>query len=161
MRRTLDDAVEPPRRKQDQRQREEVAFPFGRSCLTRVFGSRLVWRQPGWKSSRFSPPPGPVWHGIFWRLSGAHRLRFLSCDSASPETRKHGYAVNPGLIAEGGWGAGAALFDEYGRPAWVLSLTGIESRFGTSRRPELGRLLLEQAHVITKKLRNRSTVGRR
>ena len=77
------------------------------------------------------------------------------------ETRQHGYAVNPGLIVEGSWGMGAAVFDEYGRPSWALSLTGIESRFGTSRRPELGRLLLEQAHVITKKLRNRSTVGRR
>lgn len=46
---------------------------------------------------------------------------------------------------------GAAVFDEYGRPAWALGLTGIESRFSTSCRPEMSRLLLEQAHVITKK----------
>ena len=56
---------------------------------------------------------------------------------------------------------GAAMLDEYGRPAWALSLTGVESRFATSRRSELSRLLLEQVHVITKKLRNRSTGGRR
>ena len=73
-------------------------------------------------------------------------------------TRRRG---QPSLIVEGGWGMEAAMFGEYGRPAWALSPTGIESRFSTSRRPELGRLLLEQAHVITKKLGNRSTVGRR
>ena len=160
MQRTLDDAVESPPRKQNERQQERVAFPFGRSCFTRVFGSHLVWPQPGWQFYRSSPPLGPNWHGICWRLRGAHRLQFPSCDCASPETRQHGYAVNPGLIVEGGCGMEAAMFDEYGRPAWVLSLTGIESRFSTSCRPGLSRLLLEQADVITKK-RNRSTVGRR
>ena len=49
------------------------------------------------------------------------------------------------------------MFDEYGRPAWALGITEIESRFSTSRRPGLSWLLLEQAHVITKKLRNRSS----
>ena len=69
------------------------------------------------------------------------------------ETRARGYAVNPGLIVEGSWGMGAAVFDRSGQPAWALSLTGIESRFGPDRRPELGRLLLEHAHRISQGLK--------
>src|SRR5690606_23375310 len=43
-------------------------------------------------------------------------------------TRADGWAVNPGLLVEGSWGMGAAVFDTTGRPAWALSLTGIEQR---------------------------------
>lgn len=68
------------------------------------------------------------------------------------ETRSTGYAVNPGLIVEGSWGMAAAVFDVSGQPAWALSLTGIEPRFSVERRPELGRLLLEHAHVLTQRL---------
>ena len=72
---------------------------------------------------------------------------------ASRETRSAGYAVNPGLIVEGSWGMGAAVFDRAGPPAWALSLTGVESRFRDDRRPELGRLLLDRAHRLTQVLR--------
>ncbi|MBO1900411.1 IclR family transcriptional regulator [Leucobacter weissii] len=68
------------------------------------------------------------------------------------ETRRLGYAVNPGLVVEGSWGMGAAVFDASGQPAWALSLTGIESRFSADRRPELGRLLLDHAHRLTRRL---------
>jgi DNA-binding IclR family transcriptional regulator len=68
------------------------------------------------------------------------------------ETRARGYAVNPGLIVEGSWGMGAAVFDRAGQPAWALSLTGVESRFGPDRVPELGRLLLEHAHRVSQRL---------
>jgi DNA-binding IclR family transcriptional regulator len=66
------------------------------------------------------------------------------------ETKEAGYATNPGLIVQGSWGMGAAVFDRDGLPAWALSLTGVESRFGAERRPELGRLLLDQAHRLTR-----------
>ncbi|MFI8411058.1 IclR family transcriptional regulator [Paeniglutamicibacter gangotriensis] len=69
------------------------------------------------------------------------------------ETRERGWAVNPGLIVEGSWGVGAAVFDTAGQPAWALSLTGIESRFAPERREEMGRLLMHHAHELTKKLR--------
>jgi DNA-binding IclR family transcriptional regulator len=69
------------------------------------------------------------------------------------DTRRNGYAVNPGLILEGSWGMGAAVFDPNGRPAWALSLTGIEQRFRPERQEFLGRLLLEEAHRITQQLR--------
>lgn len=68
------------------------------------------------------------------------------------ETRSRGYAVNPGLIVEGSWGMGAAVFDRAGQPAWALSITGVESRFGAHRQPELGRLLLGHAHRVSRRL---------
>jgi DNA-binding IclR family transcriptional regulator len=65
-------------------------------------------------------------------------------------TRKTGYAVNPGLIVDGSWGLGAAVFNGAGQPAWALSLTGVESRFRADRQHQLGRLLLRKAHQLTK-----------
>lgn len=71
------------------------------------------------------------------------------------ETRTVGWAVNPGLIVEGSWGMGAAVFDHAGEPMGALSLTGIEQRFGPERRAELGPLLLRAAHELTLALRSR------
>ncbi|SEN38359.1 transcriptional regulator, IclR family [Cryobacterium luteum] len=67
-------------------------------------------------------------------------------------TRETGYAVNPGLILEGSWGMGAAIFDRSGRPGWALSLTGIEPRFKPERQKVLGQLLLDEASRITQTL---------
>ncbi|GAB3199959.1 IclR family transcriptional regulator [Nocardioides hungaricus] len=69
------------------------------------------------------------------------------------ETRAAGYSLNPGLIVEGSWGMGAAVFDADERPLGALSLTGIEQRFGAARRRELGPLLLRAAHELTRSLR--------
>lgn len=63
--------------------------------------------------------------------------------------REDGWALNPGLIVEGSWGMGAAVFDDRGAPAWALSLTGIEHRFAPARQRELGELLLREAHALT------------
>lgn len=68
------------------------------------------------------------------------------------ETRDRGYAVNPGLIVEGSWGLGAAVFDQAGRPEWALSLTGVAFRFGPDRLPTLGRTLLAHAHQLTTRI---------
>ncbi len=68
-------------------------------------------------------------------------------------TRNAGYSLNPGRILEGSWGMGAAVFDAQEQPAWALSITGIESRFREDRRPALGRLLLEEAHRLTQRMR--------
>ncbi|MCD6640399.1 MAG: IclR family transcriptional regulator [Nocardioides sp.] len=68
-------------------------------------------------------------------------------------TRRRGYAVNPGLIVEGSWGMAAAVFDAEDRPQWALSLTGIEQRFTPARQHEMGSLLLEAAHELTRALR--------
>lgn len=71
------------------------------------------------------------------------------------QTRLAGYAVNPGLLVEGSWGMGAAVFDRQGSPMWALSITGVESRFREERRAELGKLLLEQAHRLTQVITDR------
>lgn len=70
------------------------------------------------------------------------------------DTRRLGYAVNPGLIVKGSWGMGAAVFDTDDRPGWALSLTGVEQRFSAVRRRELGPLLLREAHGLSKLLRS-------
>ena len=67
-------------------------------------------------------------------------------------TRVTGYAVNPGLVVEGSWGIGAAVFDYNCRPRWALSLTGVESRFDARRTARLGRLLLQSAHLLTQRM---------
>ncbi|WP_341957232.1 IclR family transcriptional regulator [Microbacterium sp. LWH13-1.2] len=68
------------------------------------------------------------------------------------ETKERGYAVNPGLIVEGSWGLGAAVFDRSGRPEWALSLTGVGFRFGPDRIADLGRTLLAHAHQLSARI---------
>ena len=68
-------------------------------------------------------------------------------------TRQSGYSVNPGLIVEGSWGMAAVIFDENDNPSWALTITGVEHRFRAERQAELGALLLEQAHLVSQKLR--------
>lgn len=71
------------------------------------------------------------------------------------ETKERGYAINPGLIVEGSWGLGAAVFDRAGRPEWALSLTGVEFRFGPDRIADLGRTLLAHAHQLSNRIATR------
>ncbi|TNC27859.1 IclR family transcriptional regulator [Amycolatopsis alkalitolerans] len=68
------------------------------------------------------------------------------------QTRELGYSVNPGLVVEGSWGMAAAVFGRSGEPDWALTLTGVESRFRADRRPELGALLLKEAHALTNRV---------
>lgn len=79
-----------------------------------------------------------------------HRERPLRTRIA--ETKERGYAVNPGLIVEGSWGLGAAVFDRSGRPEWALSLTGVGFRFGPDRINDLGRTLLAHAHQLSARI---------
>lgn len=71
------------------------------------------------------------------------------------ETKERGYAINPGLIVEGSWGIGAAVFDRAGRPEWALSLTGVEFRFGPDRIADLGRTLMAHAHQLSNRIATR------
>lgn len=90
------------------------------------------------------------WDGHAGPFAAAHTGEIVRANLA--KTRQAGYAVNPGLVLEGSWGMGAAVFDHAGRPAWALSLTGIEPRFRAERQEVLGRLLMEEAHRITVQL---------
>ncbi|QNA92475.1 MULTISPECIES: IclR family transcriptional regulator [unclassified Microbacterium] len=84
------------------------------------------------------------------RWGRSHRRSALRTRLA--ETKERGYAVNPGLIVEGSWGIGAAVFDRSGRPEWALSLTGVEFRFGPDRMADLGRTLLAHAHQLSARI---------
>ncbi|MFF7334505.1 IclR family transcriptional regulator [Streptomyces sp. NPDC090306] len=70
-------------------------------------------------------------------------------------TRRDGYAVNPGLVVNGSWGIGAAVFDPRGNPRFALSITGIEARLAPPRLHRLGTLLLQEAHGLTTRLAER------
>ena len=72
------------------------------------------------------------------------------------QTRISGYAVNPGLVVEGSWGIGAAVFNALGQPQWALSLTGVEARFDGARTRLLGETLLRAAHALTQRLQRKS-----
>ncbi len=118
-----------------------IRFPLGVASAGLVILSHLSDRDVDAYFSRVRPESG-------WGLSHAEpaiRARIAA-------TRRHGYAVNPGLIVEGSWGVGAAVFDRSGRPAWALSLTGVETRFKPERHHELGTLLLDQAHLLSGRL---------
>lgn len=88
--------------------------------------------------------------GTTW--GGSHEERRLRIRLA--ETKERGYAINPGLIVEGSWGIGAAVFDRAGRAEWALSLTGVEFRFGPDRMAQLGRTLLAHAHELSARISN-------
>lgn len=93
------------------------------------------------------------WADHAGRFADGHTVEVVRANLA--RTRQTGYSVNPGLVLEGSWGMGAAVFDQAGRPAWALSLTGIEPRFRGDRQELLGRLLLEEAHRMSATLSGR------
>jgi DNA-binding IclR family transcriptional regulator len=68
------------------------------------------------------------------------------------ETQAQGYSLNPGLIVEGSYGLGAAVFTRAGHPQWALSLTGVQFRFTPERVEKLGRILLSHAHQLTARI---------
>jgi DNA-binding IclR family transcriptional regulator len=70
-------------------------------------------------------------------------------------TQIDGYCVNPGLLVEGSWGIGAAVFDALGKPRWALSLTGVQARMDGERQGKLGEILLRAAHVLSQRLAKR------
>jgi DNA-binding IclR family transcriptional regulator len=98
------------------------------------------------------------WQAHAGTFAAAHTPEVVRANLA--RTQLKGYSVNPGLVLEGSWGMGAAVFDRSGRPAWALSLTGIEPRFKPERQAELGALLMAEAHRITQQLGGGAEKGR-
>lgn len=123
---------------------EGKRFPLG---IASAGAAILAFQPDEWIDRYLDRAPLEAEHGAA-HAPAAVRARIA-------ETRRLGYTVNPGLIVEGSWGVGAAVFDPAGKPAWALSLTGIESRFTPARRAELGRLLMQHAHRLTERLRGR------
>ena len=121
---------------------EGVRFPLGVASAGRAILSFLPDHDVDAYLERH-PELGEQWG----RAHAERRLR-----TRLSETKARGYAVNPGLIVEGSWGMGAAVFDREGRPEWALSLTGVEFRFGPDRIAALGRTLLAHAHELSARI---------
>jgi DNA-binding IclR family transcriptional regulator len=135
--------------------REEGSFPIRSFVLSEGVRFPLGVASAGLAILAFLPPHDvdayferhPGLADSWGAAHGQARLRARLRD-----THERGYAVNPGLIVEGSWGLGAAVFTREGHPQWALSLTGVEFRFGPDRLPELGRTLLAHAHQLTTRI---------
>ncbi|MDN3495766.1 IclR family transcriptional regulator [Planococcus sp. APC 4015] len=135
--------------------REEGSFPIRSFVLSEGVRFPLGVASAGLAILAFLPPhdvdayferhPG---FAAEWGASHAEpRLR-----ARLRETTERGYALNSGLIVEGSYGLGAAVFTREGHPQWALSLTGVQFRFGPDRLAELGRTLLAHAHQLTSRI---------
>ncbi len=132
--------------------REEGSFPIRSSVLTEGIRFPLGVASAGLAILSFLPSHDVDAYfernpGVSQRFGAAHGEARLRRRIA--ETRERGYALNPGLIVEGSWGVGAAVFARDGHPQWALSITGVEFRFGPDRLADLGRTLLAHAHQLT------------
>ncbi|MDN5568460.1 MAG: IclR family transcriptional regulator [Paracoccus sp. (in: a-proteobacteria)] len=75
-------------------------------------------------------------------------------------TRADGVALNPGLVIDGSWGLGIALYHPDGRLAGALSVAAVEARMRPDRLPELTRhLRSEAAHIETRLARTAPRKG--
>jgi DNA-binding IclR family transcriptional regulator len=135
--------------------REEGSFPIRSFVLSEGVRFPLGVASAGLAILAFLPPHDvdayldrhPELPDAWGAAHGEKRLR-----ARLRQTQERGFAVNPGLIVEGSWGMGAAVFDRSGEPQWALSLTGVEFRFGPDRVAELGRTLLSHAHQLTTRI---------
>lgn len=135
--------------------REEGSFPIRSFVLSEGVRFPLGVASAGLAILAFLPPHDvdnyfarhPELEQRWGRPHGEARLR-----ARLRETQERGYALNPGLIVEGSWGMGAAVFTREGHPQWALSLTGVEFRFTPERVAELGRTLLAHAHQLTTRI---------
>ncbi len=135
--------------------REEGSFPIRSFVLSEGVRFPLGVASAGLAILAFLPPHdvdayferhpelSEGWGGAHTEARLRQRLR---------ETQERGYALNPGLIVEGSFGLGAAVFDQDGHPQWALSLTGVQFRFGPDRLADLGRTLLAHAHQLTTRI---------
>lgn len=135
--------------------REEGSFPIRSFVLTEGVRFPLGVASAGLAILAFLPPHDVDAYferhaGLDGEWGAAHGEKRLRARLA--DTRERGYAVNPGLIVEGSYGLGAAVFTGEGHPQWALSLTGVQFRFGPDRLAELGRTLLAHAHQLTSRI---------
>ncbi|WP_404810197.1 IclR family transcriptional regulator [Microbacterium terricola] len=135
--------------------REEGSFPIRSFVLSEGVRFPLGVASAGLAILAFLPPHDvdayferhPDLADAWGPAHGEKRLR-----SRLRDTQSRGYALNPGLIVEGSFGLGAAVFTREGHPQWALSLTGVQFRFGPDRIAELGRILLAHAHQLTTRI---------
>ncbi|WP_439592847.1 IclR family transcriptional regulator [Microbacterium sp.] len=135
--------------------REEGSFPIRSFVLSEGVRFPLGVASAGLAILAFLPPHDVDAYferhpELVEQWGGAHGEKRLR--TRLRETQERGYAVNPGLIVEGSYGLGAAVFTREGHPQWALSLTGVRFRFGPDRIAELGRTLLAHAHQLSSRI---------
>jgi DNA-binding IclR family transcriptional regulator len=69
------------------------------------------------------------------------------------DTRRRGYAFNPGLLMPGSWGIGLPVMDVGGRAVGALSIAAIETRLQEARHEELLGSLRSEAMLLEAELR--------
>ena len=57
--------------------------------------------------------------------------------------------MQPGLVLEGSWAVGVAVFDVNNRPVASISIAAIESRLGLARAALLGNQLMQASANLT------------
>lgn len=75
------------------------------------------------------------------------------------ETRRKGYALNPGLIFPGAWAIGVAINDPPGTPVAALSIAAIESRMTKEHQAKLAAALIEECRAIEARLHETRSLG--
>lgn len=80
------------------------------------------------------------------------QLKLGTIEAGITETRRRGYAVNPGLIYPNGWAIGMAVTNPDGTLAGALSIAAIDTRMQEDRQIELAVLLREEAAAVRLRL---------
>lgn len=81
-----------------------------------------------------------------WGLKAAQLFEFVE------ETRRNGYACNPGLVAPGMTAVGAPILGKDGTAVAALGIGAITSRMAEERRAQIVAWLLEEARTIEGRL---------
>lgn len=68
------------------------------------------------------------------------------------DTRRNGYALNPGLVFPGSWAVGCPIRDPDGEPIAALSIAAIESRMTVEHQKQLAVAMREEARLIERRL---------
>lgn len=88
-------------------------------------------------------------------------VRAGSIEAGVQETRRRGYAVNPGLFYPNAWAIGIAVTNPDGSLAGALSIAAIDTRMQLDRQKELAVLLREEAALIKTRLEKLRPVAAR
>ena len=91
---------------------------------------------------------------VLLRNAEVRRAKFPRCTDAAIRrlirtVRQKGFCMQPGLVLEGSWAVGVAVFDANQRPVASISIAAIESRLGLARAALLGNQLMQASKDLT------------
>lgn len=91
---------------------------------------------------------------VLLRNSEVRHKKFPRCTDAAirkliTSARQKGFCIQPGLVVEGSWAVGVAVFDANNRPVASISVAAIESRLNFARSALLGNQLMLASTDLT------------